>query len=322
MVDSKSMNPFLTLVIPTLTPSKTIETLLESIASQRCSWPVEVLVIGNPTPLQIRHKSHWPKFQNLTSESKGVNRARQMGVQAARSRWLYFLDDDCYLLRSDHLDRLCQRLQDTSENTLLGGLYEHSNDSSKFSKAYHRLQTIWVLEGRNSQYGFVNLLGGNLVIARSAFETFSFDESIEFGGSETELIHRMLRQGFRGVLLNELAVGHSHSLSKNELIQKAARQGYGFERLMSQRILIPRTVRSLLSHESPLELESELSLYDLAFKCGQYLYFQSPDVYPQYKLQEAWRIVKKQDAEVKKAARRGAMARTLDLIANLNFSRN
>jgi len=257
---------FLSVIIPARSRSREVLGLLKTLEQQSYSFEVEVLVIANPD--RYSFESLYPDVRFLNSFPAGVNRARNRGIEESRGTWLYFLDEDCRLPAGNHLQRLCEKLRNLPENTLWGGPYSHSG-KSRWSRAYHILQSRWLADGVHPQAGALHLLGGNMAVHRSVFEVERFDESIPFGGAEMDLLYRLWRRGFRGHLDIDLAVQHKHELTGNDLLKKALLQGYFFERLTSQFSDIAPVRKSFIHQHEVQQLKSEMSLYEKAFNAGR-----------------------------------------------------
>lgn len=269
MIWNSDETPSLSIVIPSRSPSKGLPELLRSIETQKTDFVFEVLVVSNPGPAQalpcepVRGKIRW-----LHSAPAGVNRARQTGVANARGSWLYFLDDDCRLGTADHLQKLMNRLRSFPETSIWGGPYRLWQGASRWSRAYQYLQTKWQHEGWHPEQGWRHLLGGNLAVSRAFLKKEGFDESIVFGGAETDLLSRLFRHGAHGHLDEDLPVWHRHELSRLEFLKKAMWQGFGFERLGSRGGRFQK-FRLHLPDAEGAKLAREIAIYDEVFQMGR-----------------------------------------------------
>lgn len=256
---------FLSIIIPARSDSRTLRSVVESLLAQQCRVGVEIIVVANP--IRWSYETLFPSVRFFQTSPAGVNRARNRGIEKSRGEWLYFLDDDCRLARRDHLQALADKLMNSPKNVIWGGPYVH-NGISRWSQAYHILQSRWLAEGYHPQIGDMHLLGGNLALHRSVIEKYRFDENISFGEAEKELLNRLWHHGFRGHLDYELAIYHDHMLSRADLVRKALLQGYYSERHRSQCLdLLPRR-KSFIYQQEAKRLRRELKTYEDAFAFG------------------------------------------------------
>lgn len=262
--------PFLSMVVPTLTTGRTpIARLLTALARQRVSFPFEVIVVANPRAPSLPATFGTLRWRLEVSGEVGVNAARNRGVVAARGEWLYFVDDDCLPADEGHLERVRQVLDVRGPRDLVGGPYLPAAEAGAYSRAYDLLQGRWLREGRHSEYGWIHLLGGNLLVHASAFEKLGFDSSIAFGGAETELVMRLLRGGCRGFYAESIGLRHEHRLGRADFLRKAFLQGYGHQRLRDSGTFIEPSRRSFWREDEARAASGALALYDRAFRVGR-----------------------------------------------------
>ena len=82
-------------VIPTFNRARLLARSLRSVAAQTLA-PAEVIVVddGSTDATGNVILQHFPDVRYLRQASRGVSRARNRGILAARSEWLAFLDSD------------------------------------------------------------------------------------------------------------------------------------------------------------------------------------------------------------------------------------
>ena len=274
------MSVWLSVVIPVKSGSEGIDRLLQSLANQRDIEPFEVHVVLNPKWQRIRNPGLDPAGFKVWLSPAGVNHARNVGIEHCHGEWIYFLDADCVLHDPQHLSQLVRQLKTAKPDTIYGGPYILPEGSAPVARAYHWIQDRWIREGWHPQHGWVHLLGGNLVVARSQFTALRFDDSILFGGSETDFLARMLQQGGKAEFLPQLGVLHVQSLTTRQLLHKAFLQGYGFERLIHRGLWLKGPRRSLTRSSERRELAKLLGLYAEVFALGRDAFVQSPKQAP------------------------------------------
>lgn len=272
--------PCLSLIIPTMGEVNKVLELVRSVRAQKQAPTWEALVVCNPRNRQILHAlKDFPQVRVLDSEPRGVNRARNRGIAEARFEWLYFLDDDCMLNDPLHLQKAARILARASSQTIFGGPYELKLPAPPSSQVYHAWQSRWIEDGWHPQFGWKNLLGGNLFVHRDLLSTIRFDDQITFGGAETDFLARAMRAGARGQFLPHLAVKHAHALTTLELGYKSFCQGFAFERRQSQEIGIPTFPQSLAFADVLAQYAPIAALYSSCFDRGRAA-FRSSELVP------------------------------------------
>lgn len=257
---------FLSVVVPFHTDGSEAEPpVLESLRRQTAIDDVEFIVVANPVPSKRRDDGvRWTQ-----SAPAGVGRARNAGLEIARGAWIYFVDADCELPDAGHLARVIDIARSASPASFFGGGYHfHDSAATPASVAYHQVQERWLRSGESVEHGWAHFLGGNLAVPRAAFREHRFDEEIAFGGSETELVNRLLLYGYQGVLRTEISVLHRHSLTPIELVGKAFRQGYTQERLSREKLEIVTRNISLWRGIKDPSAERFAGIYARAFRAG------------------------------------------------------
>ncbi len=274
-----ALKPKISIVIPAATPAVGINLLLNSLREQTDAPPHEIHVVFNPRSGRIENPTL--PYENLhlwTHSQRGVNSARNFGASRALGEWIYFLDADCVLTNPKHLAQVGTVLANSEPNTLIGGPYSIAQTANPISRAYHHIQERWVRGGSHPDFGWIHLLGGNLLVSKEVFGKQTFDSEILFGGAEADFIFRWLRSGGQGRFIEDLSVRHSHNLSANQLHTKAFLQGYGYERTRSRRILIDPPRRPLISTQPDALIW--VNEYDESFQCGRDYYRRHPNVFP------------------------------------------
>ena len=224
----------LSVVIPFLPTDTHLMACLTSLEKQK-NLSIEVLMIINPKT------SVWPilpplnlKIRKLSSE-KGANRARNVGLQAAKTDLVFFLDSDCILDNELTLKKYVDEMTKYPQLTACGGPYTLSSEANVCTRAYHQIQSAWLRGGIYSKQNFTDhLMGGNLVLRKSKLQTAKFDEQMIFGSTEYELLDRLAKRGDQFMFFADQAVKHISSISKKDLIYKARCQGEGFRHLKKQ----------------------------------------------------------------------------------------
>jgi glycosyltransferase involved in cell wall biosynthesis len=260
----------LSIVIPTHRRADSLLRLLKSMRSQQLGPDqYEVIVVSNlpdqETELQLSQLM--PKF-NLsffTAGKVGVNWARNLGLEKASADLIMFLDDDCELTHSDHLQRIITIHQQLPHVAAVGGLYSLHKDANAYEVAYTRMSNQWVKDSLDNELMQVErLLGGNVCYKKSLLDKHNlrFNPEIVFGGAETELHNRMVALHM-DMRLSNLSVRHHVKLDAQTFFAKAIRQGFGTQFHSPQN---PQLSLKLLSKKSLPLLEFQ---YRHLFRIGQ-----------------------------------------------------
>ncbi|MCB0363264.1 MAG: glycosyltransferase family 2 protein, partial [Bdellovibrionales bacterium] len=196
------------IIIPTHQRHSSLLALLSSLHLQdlpKSEW--EAIIVSNQQDPRLRKglKSFFKttcrrrsSYHFLEVGKLGVNRARNLGIAHAKAKYLFFLDDDCFVRDPSYLRRGVELLDKWTEVSAIGGPYSLREKSNTCEQVYNSICRHW-LESSVRKSGFTtNLVGGNMVIRQSVFAgDLRFNESIIFGGAETEFNCRLLRQGYR-----------------------------------------------------------------------------------------------------------------------------
>lgn len=225
----------LSVVIPTHNRHQDISRLLDSLIKQDVGQlQIEILVIANThdsilESIISNHSDRSPFSVNyFFSGHNGVNWARNMGIEKAKSSKIYFLDDDVFLTQPKHLQNVFQLSLDHPQAAAIGGSYLLPSEAKLIDEVYFAICTAWLKEGNINENETYHLVGGNTLYNRDLLqERLRFNESIKFGGSETELNLKLQIAGDSFLFSNTIDVEHSTHLSTYDLMKKAIRQGMG-----------------------------------------------------------------------------------------------
>lgn len=227
------MKPKYSIIIPTTGCLKTLRRLLDSLTYLDGIRESEILIVLNPASDALDHlKDLYPhlNLQVLTSEP-GVNRARNQGQSKATGELILFLDDDCWISNRRLLLEHESLHQKNPWAFAVGGFYQ-TTSSSLLSNEYDKIQKQWLLSNRLSGNGeCLTLLGGHFSI-RNQENLPLFDESIAYGGAETEYFFRLKKENYR-FLLTDLFVNHEPNLTLFLFLKKAYLQGRTHRRLVN-----------------------------------------------------------------------------------------
>lgn len=220
----------LSIIIPTHNNSAGVGSLIESINRFPPKYVYEIIVVSNYFDKDLKKDiSCFNYTKYLYVGALGVNKARNLGLNNSNFPYVYFFDDDCTIDDQNFFEILVDKIQNrVLPVSILGGVYRNYPTASPISSAYIELQNQWLRSGKvNSKNGSAFLLGGNCGGTKSVFLELVFDDTIIYGGSETELFLRAYFQGVNIYMFDDLVVTHRTKLNLIQLINKARKQARG-----------------------------------------------------------------------------------------------
>ncbi len=153
-----SLNPKISVIIPTYCEEETIEGCLKSVVNQRFDYgTIESIVVDSHSPDETQKIAKDTADKVLDLRERGVGRARNAGARAAQGDFLLFLDADTYL-ESNFVSEMYRNFLDPKVVCVSGIL-----------KNLERLEPLDRLFAV-SHYGFTNKLAE--VTARLGFPLF------------------------------------------------------------------------------------------------------------------------------------------------------
>jgi glycosyltransferase involved in cell wall biosynthesis len=195
-------NPFYSVVIPLFNRADTITPVIQSVLEQ--SWQdFEIIVVDdgssdNPKPVIDRLADRRITYTHQTNG--GGSKARNTGMQAAKGRYIAFLDSDDFFLK-DHLKNAKALLEKQSNTCTYTQVKVNRGDGLFFLKPHRAL-----LAGEHiSDYlmadrGFVQT--STLIIPRELTKFIQFDESINFG-QDTDFAIKICAAGYKLEMLEQ-----------------------------------------------------------------------------------------------------------------------
>lgn len=234
--NTPAVPPRLSIIVPTHRRPASLRRLVESLATQSLDRrQFEVLIVANFTdPKLAQELQPWLAnsgldIQLLTTHQPGVNRARNMGLVHSRGSYALMLDDDCYLLEANYLCRLIELHESHATTFALGGPYLSPPGLGGAAIYYNGVCNAWLEVESNRPKKTTKLLGGAVSYKLAVLKEMDlyFQDSIEYGGAETELHDRVIGAGYEMTFHPDLAVVHAGQVSVPSLIYKAYRQGFG-----------------------------------------------------------------------------------------------
>ncbi|MBC7742199.1 MAG: glycosyltransferase [Bdellovibrionaceae bacterium] len=227
----------ISIIIPTCGEIKPLVRLIQSITKQTLDKPFEVVIVFNSIS-QTKFLLKKPQINFGTSaelqfiwiDAKGVNKARNAGIEKAKYNLLLFLDDDCELVNSNALQAHLNYHVAKPDLFCLGGIYNLPPRASFFDRVYNLIQIRWLygsLKAAHSQAANF-LIGGHFSAKKEILKKFEiyFNPAIIYGGSELEFFLAAQKNSL-SCELSDLVVTHYTHENIWSLTRKLNRQGRG-----------------------------------------------------------------------------------------------
>lgn len=206
------MKPYFSLIIPYYNASETIGRLITSIVVSKGTPPLEIIVVddgskdnfsdpANPTNKHIRHiverRKKTVRLHIISLKTnKGPAVARNRGAEAAKGKFIVFLDSDVELFL-DALANLYSMYQDDPDIVAVTGVWVKEQRTKKFFPNFKALRdwSYWINE--RDVMGYYFLFSTRIAsIKRSVFLRIGgFDE--KYAGplvEDIELTYRIARR--------------------------------------------------------------------------------------------------------------------------------
>jgi glycosyltransferase involved in cell wall biosynthesis len=261
----------LSILIPTRGNIHSLKKLISSIQNQKIDFQIETLIICNPRSSVVENRfSNVSNIQILHSSKIGANSARNIGLFAAKGEILLFVDDDCELTDPFFLKKHFELHQAQPNTTGIGGNYRLPECASYFDEAYYLQQQQWLFSGQKP--GFQNdfILGGNFSLKRSLLSNYQFNESLIYGGTETDFVFQLTKAGKCIQIFPDLQITHHSNLNLTSFCKKAFFQGIGSAYLKKKNFYGVTLTQSGFFQEADqrFKIRILLSLYSLYFQAG------------------------------------------------------
>lgn len=231
----------ISVVIPAVGFDQGLRSCLESLIFQQ-DVNLEVWVVFNPRKPHFISEN-WPQWIHFIESKRGVNCARNSGLEKSTSDLVLFLDSDCRLQDPYHVAKLVSFINQQGCIAGVGGGYEVPAPHGLASKAYHYIQMDWLRRQIvDQEFRTSALIGGHMLLRKSMLQGLKFDENIIYGGSEREFFVRLAYKNAILYLDLRLNVIHDSEISKKDLLKKAKAQARGEKYIRRRHKIVPGVV--------------------------------------------------------------------------------
>jgi glycosyltransferase involved in cell wall biosynthesis len=219
----------MSVIIPSCERPDQIRDLMSSIERQICDLSFEVLVVAQlPEPhLRKTVESFGPRFRYLETGRLGVGTARNKGLERARGDIILFLEDDCYLLDRHFFRRHFDLHFQNPSFAGIGGRFSPPPGASRTAAAF-----LWIMDCELSNMRINNpdtsfLNEGNSSFKKIFLRTMPQPPGASaLTGTSVDLCARLIRDGAKLMLVDDLIVEHRRSPTFYEFLRSSFQSGW------------------------------------------------------------------------------------------------
>ena len=232
--------PSVSVIVPVRNGEATIEPLLESL--QRLDYDknkLEVIVVdGNSTDRTRDIVKKYP-VKLIIERKEGLNAARNTGIRNSNGEIIAFTDCDC-IVSSDWIRKIVKNFKDPRVSCVGGSAKGHDND---FASQYadNSIVPLMPFFKKREELDMIRPFlhhpaGCNMAFRRKAFkEVGCFDEGIQYGFDDVEIVERVCKAGHKMVLDPNVFVWHKHRSTLKEFLKQNFKYGRGSGVLLRRR---------------------------------------------------------------------------------------
>jgi cellulose synthase/poly-beta-1,6-N-acetylglucosamine synthase-like glycosyltransferase len=239
MEDHKSQ-PTISIIVPVRNGEPTVEPLLKSLMKLDYDGnEVEIIVVdGNSTDRTRDIVKKYP-VKLVNEEREGLNAARNTGIKKSKGEIIAFTDCDC-VVPSDWARKIVENFKDP-QVSCVGGSAKGYDDNFISQYADNSIIPLMPFFKKREELDMIKLFlhhpaGCNMAFRRKAFEEVGcFDENIQYGFDDVELVERVCKAGYKMVLDPNVFVWHRHRSTLKEFLKENFRYGRGSGVLLKKR---------------------------------------------------------------------------------------
>lgn len=232
----------ISVVIPTRGRPAALRRCLESLATQNCVRPLEVIVVNDGAPPIAGETTDVVqerlRLSVINVAHGGPARARNAGVAVAQGSMLAFIDDDCTADPS-WLRNLSNALAERPQ-AAIGGRVVNSLTANPYARASHYLiEFLYAYYHEQNKGALPFFTTNNLAMRADTFRSVGgFDPAFPFASEDRDWSDRHIQGGGELVYKPEAVVYHAHELGFVSFLLQHYRYGEGarqFHRSRSRR---------------------------------------------------------------------------------------
>jgi cellulose synthase/poly-beta-1,6-N-acetylglucosamine synthase-like glycosyltransferase len=235
----KEFEPSVSVIVPVLNGEATIEPLLQSLLD--IHYPkakIEIVIVDGMSTDGTRNITAKYPVRFLVEKRRGPNAARNTGTKHALGEIIAFTDSDC-IVPKDWIKKTVSNFRDPRIGCV-GGDVKGFNDN--FFSRYADESIFPVIRTCNKRKELISTgsfagcpVGCNMSLRRRVLACVGgFDENIQYGFEEDELVERVCKAGYRIVLDPQVLVWHTHRTTLKGLLKQTFKYGKGTGRLLKR----------------------------------------------------------------------------------------
>jgi glycosyltransferase involved in cell wall biosynthesis len=234
------------IVVPTLAAPGYLDVTLSSVMPQAGAAGAEVIVVsdGPDAATGAVAARHGARLVSL-AQQRGLNAARNAGIQAARSEVIVFIDQDVEA-PAGWLDALLEGIESAPDREVFGGPIRARLEGRGPRGCGREPPPITTLDLGPADRDVRLVWGANMAIRRSAFDQVGlFDEGLHGRGNEDDWELRYAATGNRIRYLARAGLSHRRTAEDARLrvLTRAAYQQGREARRSDARLGAPRPIR-------------------------------------------------------------------------------
>jgi glycosyltransferase involved in cell wall biosynthesis len=215
-----SVNPFYSVVIPLFNRADTITSVIQSVLQQSYQ-DFEIIVVddgSSDNPKPVIDKLADPRITYIYQANGGGSKARNTGMQAAKGRYIAFLDSDDFFLK-DHLKIAKTALENQTNICTYTQVKVDRGDGLFFLKPHRALLAgEHISEYLMADRGFVQT--STLIIPNELARKIQYDEIIK-SGQDYDFAIKICAAGHNLLMLEQPGAIWNDQWSPNRLSSKS-----------------------------------------------------------------------------------------------------
>ncbi len=248
MTEKNIYESTVSVIVPVLNAELTIKELLDSLVKvDYDKGRLEVILVDGGSTDKTREIIGMYPVKLVIEPRRGLNVARNTGLRDSQGEIVLFTDSDC-VVPKDWVGKMVRNFEDAKVGCAGGSasryketfLFKYSDES--IMPVLRIFKKHEVLDNVKPPLGYP--AGCNMAFRRVAIDKVGgFNEDIQHGFDEDELVERICRVGYKMVLDPEATVKHQHRGSLRGLLKQTFNYGRGGAFLFTKKKMGDRIAR-------------------------------------------------------------------------------
>ena len=258
----------LSIIIPAYNVENYICDCIDSVIEQKTKYSYEIIIIDDGSKdSTLKNINLYSTYKNITiisQENGGISRARNVGIDLSKGRFLMFLDSDDVLVENS-INTLLNRAYKYSADIVEGNYKEFThiedicnlkNDKTKIEFNEYKKNPDYILDAKGFAWG--------KIYSNKLWEDVRFPEDLEFEDTIVKyILHRMCN---KYICISDYVYGYR---SNPNSITQRLKSGYGGLDSLYIIIYINKMIKKL-------DIKNDETLYKLTlYQLGRYLYYRT-----------------------------------------------